>query len=111
MYTKEIHAGSQALQIDTQCTTWAIPPSGPLYWNRESNRIEVIEVGQYSATKHGLPGSTSVVHLSPDTVEVLDWARRKMKEEQELESLCQSNPALLDLRDKFLTTAALIRQQ
>lgn len=111
MYTKEIYVGSQALQIDKQRWVSSSPPSGPLYWNRDFNRIEVVEVGQYGANKHELPSETAIVEISPDTAEILAWARRKMQEEQELAVLCQANPALADLRDKFMTTAALVRQQ
>jgi hypothetical protein len=44
-----------------------------------------------------LGGGSASINLSPDAINTLKWAEKKMREEQELLVLAETNPAIKDL--------------
>jgi hypothetical protein len=52
----------------------------------------------------------SSVDLSNEAKEVLEWARKKMQEEQRLEHLMALHPGLRDLHDRFEVMLRLVQQ-
>lgn len=53
--------------------------------------------------------SYATVSLDPESQSLLDWARRKMLEEQELQSLMDKHPALRDAKDRYEVILALVK--
>ena len=54
--------------------------------------------------------SYATVSLDPESQVLLDWARRKMLEEQELQSLMEKHPGLKDAKDRFEFMLALVKE-
>lgn len=46
-------------------------------------------------------GGNATINLTTDAVRILNWAKQKMAEEQELIELSKSNPTIKDLHDKI----------
>jgi hypothetical protein len=42
-------------------------------------------------------GGSATVNLSPNAINILRWAEKKMREEQEIEILAETNPTIKDL--------------
>ena len=54
--------------------------------------------------------SYATVSLDPESQVLLDWARRKMLEEQELQSLMKKHPGLEDAKDRYEVMLALVKE-
>ena len=54
--------------------------------------------------------SYATVSLDPESQVLLDWARRKMVEEQDLPSLMEKHPGLKDAKDRFEVMLALVKE-
>lgn len=54
--------------------------------------------------------SYATVSLDSESQVLLDWARRKMLEEQELQSLMEKHPGLKDAKDRFEFMLALVKE-
>ena len=52
--------------------------------------------------------SYATVSLDPELQVLLDWVRRKMVEEQDLQSLMEKHPGLKDAKDRFEVMLALV---
>lgn len=46
-------------------------------------------------------GGSATVNLTTDAVSILNWAKKKMTEEQEMIELAKNNPTIKDLHDKI----------
>ncbi len=79
--------------------------AGMVRYNSNSQNLEVYDGNAWLA----LSGSADV-GLSPEAQATLDWAYRKMKEEEELEMMMEKHPGLRDLYDKFNVMKALIAE-
>ena len=67
------------------------------------NTLEVYCGGCWTAV------DTSIdVQLTPESQEILKWARQKMKEEQRLDELCERYPALKTAKDKYEVIKAIV---
>jgi len=64
--------------------------SGMIRWNANTNQMEVNDGNVWLP----LSSSHTSIDLSVEAENLLDWARKKQKEEQELESLAKTNPAV-----------------
>ena len=49
-------------------------------------------------------GGSATVNLSANAISILKWAEKKMFEEQELQTLCNSNPTIKDLVSEMRTS-------
>ena len=67
-------------------------------------------------------GGSAMVTLTPTAISILKWSEKKMIEEQELQELCDSNPAIKDIvsnmnismaeyRDKIDMIKILIKEE
>jgi hypothetical protein len=79
--------------------------AGQVRWNTNSQNMEVYDGSVW------LTMSQSVsLDLSPQILEVLDWAQRKQAEEQAMEKLIKQHPALKDLHDKLEMMKILVKE-
>ena len=53
--------------------------------------------------------SNAVVQLDDDTQSILNWGRRKMAEERDVELLIQKHPGLKDAKDRYEVMLALVK--
>lgn len=74
-------------------------------YNSNTQTIEVYDGNTWLA----LAGSADV-SLSPEAQQVLDWAYKKMKEDEQLEVLMKKHPGLKDLNEKFTLMKALVAE-
>jgi hypothetical protein len=79
--------------------------AGIVRYNSSSQNLEVYDGNAWLT----LSGSADV-GLSPEAQATLDWAYRKMKEEEELEMMMEKHPGLRDLYDKFTVMKALVAE-
>jgi hypothetical protein len=54
--------------------------------------------------------SYATVSLDPESQVLLDWARRKMIQEQDLQSLMEKHPGLKDTKDRYEVMLALVTE-
>jgi hypothetical protein len=79
--------------------------AGMVRYNSSSQSLEVYDGNAWL----GLSGSADV-GLSPEAQQVMDWAYRKMKEDEQLEVLMEKHPGLKDLHEKFILMKALVAE-
>ena len=79
--------------------------AGMVRYNSSSQNLEVYDGNAWLM----LSGSADV-GLSPEAQATLDWAYRKMKEDEELELLMAKHPGLKDLHEKFELMKALVTE-
>ena len=79
--------------------------AGMVRYNSSSQNLEVYDGNAWLM----LSGSADV-GLSPEAQATLDWAYRKMKEDEELELLMSKHPGLKDLHEKFELMKALVTE-
>jgi hypothetical protein len=100
--------GSYPIEIQQDYSGYASyspEPRKSLFWNSSLNRLEMMTEGRFEE----VPAMMTTVTLAEPALQAIEWAQRKMREEQEIEQLCQTTPALADLRDKFRATLCLVR--
>jgi hypothetical protein len=54
--------------------------------------------------------SYATASLGPELQVLLNWARRKMIQEQDLQSLMEKHPGLKDTKDRYEVMLALVRE-
>ena len=79
--------------------------AGMVRYNSSSQNLEVYDGNAWLT----LSGSADV-GLSPEAQQVMDWAYKKMKEDEELEVLMEKHPGLRDLHEKFTVMKALVAE-
>ena len=79
--------------------------AGMVRYNSGSACLEVYD-GNAWLTLSG----TADVGLSPEAQQVMDWAYKKMKEDEQLEMLIEKHPGLKDLHEKFTLMKALVAE-
>lgn len=80
--------------------------AGMLRWNTSSNTIEV-----YNGVAWFSVDTTANISLSDSAQQALDWAVKKMQEEDRLKSLMDRHPGLKDLNDKFEIMKVLCQEE
>lgn len=108
---KQIHSSTNHIQISTGYSS--VPPISPgsqsagmLRWNTSSNCIEVYNgIGWYSIE------TSANIFLGHDAQQAIDWAVKKMQEENQLKSLMEKHPGLRDLNDKFEMMRVLCQEE
>ena len=108
---KNIYSSSNHIQINPGYGN--VPPISPgsqsagmLRWNTSSNTIEV-----YNGVAWFSVDTTANISLSEPAQCALDWAVKKMQEEDRLKSLMDRHPGLKDLNDKFEIMKALCYEE
>lgn len=71
--------------------------AGMLRWNSNINSIEVNDGMSWKT----LNQDYTTLSLTPDAEAAIDWVRKKMDEERDLEELCKRFPGLKKARDNF----------
>lgn len=79
--------------------------AGMVRYNSSSQNLEVYDGNAWLT----LSGSADV-GLSPEAQQVLDWAYKKMKDDEQLELLLEKHPGLRDLHEKFTVMKALVAE-
>lgn len=79
--------------------------AGMLRYNTQLNRLEV-----YDGTNWLMFGSNSMIGLSPEAEEIMQWARKKMAEDRALDTLLKKYPALRELHEQFLVMRTLVTE-
>lgn len=95
-------------------TGYSIPPyvspgaqsAGMTRYNTNMQCIEVYDGNSWLNVS-----STPNIALSPDVVSIIDWARTKMQEEQQLKKLMEKHPGLRDTYEKFELMKALCQEE
>jgi len=79
--------------------------AGMVRYNNSSANLEVYDGNAWLM----LSGSADV-GLTPEAQATLDWAYRKMKEDEQLEELMKKHPGLKELHEKFELMKALVTE-
>jgi len=108
---KNIYSSSNHIQINPGYGN--VPPISPgaqsagmLRWNTSSNTIEV-----YNGVAWFSVDTTANITLSDYAQQALDWAVKKMQEEERLQSLMSRHPGLKDLHDKYEIMKVLCQEE
>ena len=78
---------------------------GAVRWNPSSSCLEI-----YDGSNWHTKQDDSVVDLSAEAKELLEWARTRRHEEQHLESLMAQHPGLRDLHERFQVMLNLVQK-
>ena len=70
---------------------------GNVRFNTSNQDMEVYDGNNWLTLYRG----TAFIDLSYRTKEILQWAEKKMKEEEQLDALCEKYPGLAKARDNF----------
>lgn len=80
--------------------------AGILRYNPHSSAVEVYDGNTwYSISGH------ADVNLTQESKRIMEWANKKMREEEQLKSLMEKHPGLKELHDKFELMKALVAQE
>jgi len=80
---------------------------GNLRFNTANQNMEIWDGSNWivMATSHATVG------LDAEAVELLDWARAKLLQEQRIERLAKKHPGIQDLQQKLEVMIALVNQE
>ncbi len=93
---KSIHSNSKYISISgggAPVSTYISPGSmgaGMLRWNSNMNQMEVNDGNSWIP----LAMNYATIELTPEVEGLLEWAKRKQREEQEMTKLSQTHPAM-----------------
>jgi hypothetical protein len=109
---KGINSSGRYLTVSggSQASTYISPGSSGAGMMRYNSNMNCIEVNDGNMWKH-LESSYAMVELTPETERILDWAKKKMYEEQQLDELCKKYPGLGKARDNYETFKRLVRAE
>jgi hypothetical protein len=75
----------------------ANPMQGAISYDSATQSLKVFDGNSWMK----VGGGSAQVNLSPDAINILKWAEKKMQEEAELERLAETNPTIKDLMDQI----------
>ena len=81
--------------------------SGQLRYNGSTQNIEVYDGTQWL----NMSSSAPIVQLDPRAIRVLDWAEKKMNEEEDLERRMKDHPGLQDAYEQFKVMDAMTKDK
>ena len=81
--------------------------SGQLRYNGSTQNIEVYDGNIWL----NMSSSAPIVQLDARAIRVLDWAEKKMSEEEDLERRMKDHPGLKDAYEQFQVIDALTRDK
>jgi hypothetical protein len=76
------------------------PMTGQMSYDGNSQTMKVFDGNGWQT----IGGGSATVNLNPNAISILKWAEQKMREEQELNALAESNPTIKDLVDQMNST-------
>lgn len=71
----------------------SMPSAGMMRYNGNTQNTEVYDGSSWII----IPNDYITVQLTTDSLELLEWAKKKKQQEEELDKFAQSNPAIKDL--------------
>ena len=80
--------------------------TGVVRWYAPGSRLEVMNENTWIP----LHGGQVTIHPDPELGSAMEWAKRKMAEEQQLKALCEKHPGLKDVKEKYEVMLALVRE-
>ena len=78
------------------------PMTGALAYDSSTQQLKTYD----GHTWMTIGGGSATVNLSPEAINIINWAKAKMNEEAELKALCDSNPTIKDLVDQMNNSVA-----
>ena len=82
------------------------PSAGMVRWNGNNNCLEIYDGNSWIMQTAG-----AYVDLSPSAKAAVDWATKKMAEEEKLDKLCKEFPGLQKARDNFEMFKRLVENE
>ena len=79
-------------------------PAGQVWWDTTLQCLKVSDGNTWFTIQPSVD-----IGLSPSTEEAINWAQRKMREEQELKELMKKHPGLKDAKQQFDVMLALVK--
>ncbi len=74
-------------------------------WNHARSCMEVFDGNMWVTL-----GGQASVGLTPEAVEILDWAKAKKAQEQRIKELADEHPGIRDLKEKLDIMIALVEK-
>lgn len=98
---KGLTSGSRYMSVNGGYTTNVPIPYSTNHGNPSLGQLKYTSSGDIEVFDGSMwrtmQSSYASVNLTPDAEKLLDWAKKKMQEEQELTELAVENPAIADL--------------
>jgi hypothetical protein len=81
--------------------------AGMLRWNPNMHQIEVNDGNTWIA----ISMNHATIELTPETEEILEWARERRRWEEKLKELCKRYPALKKAQDNYELILNIVRDE
>ena len=117
---KGIYSGGRYVQVNNGSPSWpsiynnsgynsggATSFAGQVRYNSQAGGMEIFDGTSWQR----VGDSIAQVGLSPEAERILEWAQRKMDEEQELKARMERHPGLKDAWEKFKIMDALTLEE
>lgn len=82
------------------------PPVGSIGYDNIRKRFQIFHGSGWTPIEF----TDSQISFDVDHQEVIDWAKKRMEEERELDELCKQHPGLEDARRQYEMMKALVRE-
>jgi hypothetical protein len=83
--------------------------SGMMVWDGTNRKVNIVDPN-YPTSQNSVYPSTQMVSLDTETLGVIQWARKKMMDEQTIAALMAQHPGLKDLKEKYEVMLALVQE-
>jgi hypothetical protein len=83
--------------------------SGMLVWDGTNRKINIVDPN-YPTLQNSIYPSSQMVSLDPEVLNVMQWAKKKMIEDQSIAALMEQHPGLKDLKEKYEVMLALVQE-
>lgn len=81
--------------------------TGSVRWNGALHILEVMDQANWLPLYNSY--DTTTVTMSQEYINAIEWARKKMLEEEKILALCEQHPGLKDLKEKYELMLVLTR--
>jgi hypothetical protein len=105
---KGLHCSSSWLYTQNQPVSVYVgnqQSAGMLRFNTQTQQMEV-----YDGMNWMQFGGTATIGFTPEAEEVMQWAKKKMAEDQDLDRLLKKYPSLRELHEQFLVMRTLVTE-
>jgi hypothetical protein len=82
--------------------------SGAVYWDNSAGCVKVVDS---FGNAQSVYAPSQMITLDGPTLTVIEWGKKKMADEQQLNALLEQHPGLKELKDKFDVMLALVQQE
>jgi len=105
---KNVFSSSVLLTVSPTQTSGQTYQSGSVYWDGNTQNMVVIKD---DGSKYPLYGTDVYITSSTEIDPVVNWVRKKMKEDADLDKLCLEYPNLDEARKEFAVLHGLLKNQ